>query len=98
MARLSFPATKSDKDVSRSSTPEADKYWVSPVCLDVITLLCHGINDPRDTEASVPRVVLYSVACAELTASLSYLDTCLRWRVGARMHLPRHTDVRVPAA
>ena len=94
MARLSFPATKSDKDVSRSSTPEADKYWVSPVCLDVITLLCHGINDPRDTEASAPRVMLYSVTCAGQIR----LPACTRCLVGVRMHLPRHADVRVPPA
>ena len=54
MARLSLSTTK-DKDagVRPLLVPDADRSWVSPVCADVITLLCYGIDENQDKEVGI---------------------------------------------
>ena len=71
MSRLNLPGSKSGHEGSDASVT------MSPVTCDVITLLCHGINDRKAVEVRVTRSCLVPASFVGVRLLVESLHVCV---------------------
>ena len=71
MSRLNLPGSKSGHEGSDASVT------MSPVTCDVITLLCHGINDRKAVEVRATRSCLFPASFVGVRLLVESLHVCV---------------------